>query len=92
MLPRHAISDTDWDRLKHLLPGQPGQHGGVAKDNRLFIDAILYVARTEGGQLSGVRESGRGDADGQMTRPSQVLRLVSIRPRHSLSVEVFPIH
>jgi transposase len=46
MLPRHAISDADWDRIKHLLPGQPGQHGGVAKDNRLFIDAVLYVART----------------------------------------------
>jgi len=46
MLPRHAISDADWDRIKHLLPGQSGQHGGVAKDNRLFIDAVLYVART----------------------------------------------
>jgi len=46
MLPRHAISDVDWDRIKHLLPGQPGQHGGVAEDNRRFIDAVLYVART----------------------------------------------
>ena len=46
MLCRHAISDADWDRIKHLLPGQRGQHGGIAKDNRLFIDAILYVART----------------------------------------------
>ena len=46
MLHRHAISDADWGRIKHLLPGQPGQHGGVAKDNRLFIDAVLYVART----------------------------------------------
>jgi transposase len=46
MLPRHAISDTDWDRIKRLLPGQPGQHGGVAEDNRRFIDAVLYVART----------------------------------------------
>jgi len=46
MLPRHAISDADWDRIKDLLPGRRGQHGGVAKDNRLFIDAVLYVART----------------------------------------------
>jgi transposase len=46
MLHRHAISDADWDRIKHLLPGQPGQHGGVAQDNRLFLDAVLYVART----------------------------------------------
>lgn len=46
MLHRHAISDVDWDRIKDLLPGQPGQHGGVAEDNRRFIDAVLYVART----------------------------------------------
>jgi transposase len=46
MSHRHAISDADWDRIKGFLPGQRGQHGGVAKDNRLFIDAVLYVART----------------------------------------------
>jgi len=46
MLPRHAISDADWDRIKHLLPGQPGQHGGAAEDNRRFVDAVLYIART----------------------------------------------
>jgi len=46
MSHRHAISDADWDRIKHLLPGQRGQHGGVAEDNRRFIDAVLWVART----------------------------------------------
>ncbi|MFL5341747.1 MAG: transposase, partial [Gemmataceae bacterium] len=46
MRPRHAISDPDWERITDLLPGQPGQHGGVAADNRLFVDAVLYVART----------------------------------------------
>src|SRR5688572_5632739 len=46
MLPRHAISDADWDRIEHLLPGQPGQHGGVAENNRRFIDAVLWIART----------------------------------------------
>jgi transposase len=43
---RHEISDSDWDRINGLLPGQPGQHGGIAEDNRRFINAILYVART----------------------------------------------
>jgi len=46
MLHRHAISDADWERIERLLPGQHGQHGGRAKNNRLFIDAVLYVART----------------------------------------------
>ena len=46
MLPRHAICDADWDRIRHLLPGQPGQPGQVARDNRLFVDAVLWVAKT----------------------------------------------
>lgn len=43
---RHAVSDADWDRVKHLLPGRPGQHGGVAEDNRRFLDPVLWIART----------------------------------------------
>jgi transposase len=43
---RHAISDADWDRVKDLLPGRPGQTGWVARDNRRFLDAVLYVAKT----------------------------------------------
>lgn len=43
---RHAISDADWERVRGLLPGQPGQHGGVAEDNRRFLDAVLWIART----------------------------------------------
>lgn len=46
MRHRHAVSDADWDKIKHLLPGQPGQHGGVARDNRLFIDAVLWIGKT----------------------------------------------
>ena len=46
MRHRHAISDDDRARIKGLLPGQPGQHGKVADDNRLFVDAVLWVART----------------------------------------------
>jgi transposase len=46
MLSRHDISDDHWDRIRHLLPGQPGGHGGVGNDTRLFIDAIRYLAKT----------------------------------------------
>ncbi len=41
MLPRHAISDTDWNRVKDLLPTR-----GPVADNRLFFDAVLWIART----------------------------------------------
>ena len=43
---RHAISDADWDRIKALPPGRPGQTGWLAKDNRLFVDAVLWIAKT----------------------------------------------
>jgi transposase len=46
MLRRHEISDADWERIKDLLPGQPGQHGGIAQDNRRFLNAVLWIART----------------------------------------------
>jgi transposase len=45
-MERHEISDDNWKKIKDLLPGQRGQHGGVAVDNRLFINAILYIAKT----------------------------------------------
>jgi len=43
---RHAITDAAWDRIKGLLPGRPGQTGWLGRDNRLFVDAVLYVAKT----------------------------------------------
>lgn len=43
---RHAISDADWERVKGLLPGKPGAPGWVSADNRRFLDAVLWVART----------------------------------------------
>jgi transposase len=46
MFSRHDLPDTDWDRIQDLLPGRPGQHGGVAADNRRFVDAIRYLAKT----------------------------------------------
>ena len=42
---RHEIPDADWGRIKDLLPGRPGQHGGVAADNRRFLNAVLGIAR-----------------------------------------------
>src|ERR1700691_2739271 len=43
---RHEIPDDQWDRIKDLLPGKAGDPGVTAKDNRLFIDAVLWIAKT----------------------------------------------
>ena len=43
---RHAIADEDWGRIERLLPGRKGAPGRNAKDNRLFMDAVLWIAKT----------------------------------------------
>lgn len=46
MTRRYALGDGPWERIKDLLPGQVGQSGATARDNRLFITAVLYRYRT----------------------------------------------
>jgi transposase len=46
MQTRHTIKDEDWERIKGLLPGQRGGHGRPAEDNRKFINAVLWIAKT----------------------------------------------
>ena len=43
---RYEISDDRWDRIKLLLPGQPGDPGVTASDNRSFLNAALWIARS----------------------------------------------
>ncbi len=44
---RHDISDKAWAILEPMLPGQRGQWGGIAEDNRRFINGTLWILRTE---------------------------------------------
>lgn len=43
---RHELTDEQWNALKDLLPGKEGDPGVTAKDNRLFANAIFFVAKT----------------------------------------------
>jgi transposase len=49
MARRFEMTDEQWTRIEGLLPGRPGTPGATAKDNRLFIDAVLWIARTGAG-------------------------------------------
>src|SRR6187397_2428623 len=42
---RYALRDDQWDRIKDLLPGREGCVGVTARDNRLFVEAVLYRYR-----------------------------------------------
>ena len=43
---RHEIADEHWERIKTFLPGQDGDPGVTASDNRLFVNSVLWIAKT----------------------------------------------
>lgn len=43
---RHDISDKTSELLEPHLPGRARSWGGVAKDNRLFINAVFWILST----------------------------------------------
>ena len=42
---RHELTDAQWLRIEHLVPGKKGDRGRHGEDNRLFVDAVLWIAR-----------------------------------------------
>lgn len=43
---RHDITDRMWELLEPHLLGRAGCHGGVARDNRRFINGVCWILRT----------------------------------------------
>jgi transposase len=41
MVRRYGLRDDQWDRIPHVLPGREDTVGVTAKDNRLFVEAVL---------------------------------------------------
>ena len=45
-MARMSLRDDQWERIQHLLPGKSTDCGVTAKDNRIFLEAVLWIART----------------------------------------------
>ena len=45
-MPRTILRDDQWERIAFLLHGKPGDSGRTGNDNRLFVEAVLWVGRT----------------------------------------------
>ncbi len=43
---RTILSEQQWERIEPELPGKVGDPGATAADNRLFVEAVLWIART----------------------------------------------
>jgi transposase len=46
MRRRHELTDAQWERIEELLPGKAGDPGRTAADNRVFVDAVVYILKT----------------------------------------------
>jgi len=44
-LDRDLLSDMQWERIAPLLPGKEGDPGRSGEDNRLFVEAVLWLVR-----------------------------------------------
>lgn len=45
-MPRKILRDDQYVRIESMLPGKACDVGVTAKDNRLFVEAVLWIART----------------------------------------------
>ncbi len=46
MKRRHELSDNQWTQIEPLLPGRQGDAGRSGENNRLFVDAVVWIAKT----------------------------------------------
>ena len=43
---QYELSTSQWEQIEDFLPGRPGHVGVTAKDNRSFVNGVLWVLRS----------------------------------------------
>jgi transposase len=46
MVKRYELSDVQWQRIERLVVGRAGDPGRRGRDNRLFVNGVLWVLRS----------------------------------------------
>jgi len=46
MVKRYELSEVQWQRIEGLLAGKAGDPGRRGRDNRLFVNGVLWVLRS----------------------------------------------
>ena len=46
VLDRLVLRDEQWDRIAGLIIGRPDQRGSTGRDNRMFVEGVLWIVRT----------------------------------------------
>ena len=71
-LNRLILTDEQWERVAPHLPGKIGDPGRSGKDNRLFLEGVLWIARA-GAPWRDLPET-FGNWNSQPTVESEVVR------------------
>jgi len=45
-MDRLVLSDAVWERMAPLIIGRPDQKGSTGRDNRMFVEGVLWIVRT----------------------------------------------
>ena len=45
-MDRYVLSDAQWVKMEPLCLGKKTDRGRSGRDNRLFVEAVLWIART----------------------------------------------
>lgn len=46
MTKRYELTQEQWDEIKDSLPGKKGDPGRTGENNKEFIEAVMWVAKT----------------------------------------------
>src|SRR6478735_723777 len=46
-MDRLILSDAAWERMAPLIIGRPDQKGSTGRDNRMFVEGVLWIVRTD---------------------------------------------
>ena len=46
VMDRLVLSDAAWERIAPLIIGRPDQKGSTGRDNRMFVEGVLWLVRT----------------------------------------------
>ena len=46
MKRRHELSEEQWELIEPLLPGKKGDPGRSGENNRRFVNAVIWLAKT----------------------------------------------
>jgi putative transposase len=45
-MDRLVLSDEQWGRISGRIIGRPDQRGSTGRDNRMFVEGVLWIVRT----------------------------------------------